>query len=93
MPVGRRLDILAEYPALHLVRLDGAFDPARQVDLYLPDDTHWSSVGHRLAARAVERRLVALGVLGSVSPTGALSSADGPEGRIGDDPRSGALLQ
>ena len=32
------------------------------VDLYLPDDTHWSTVGHALAATLVEQRLRALGV-------------------------------
>lgn len=57
------LDLLAEYPALNLVRFDRGFDPATHVDLYLPNDTHWSTVGHRLAARLVERLLVEKGVL------------------------------
>jgi hypothetical protein len=58
-----RLDLLAQYPALNLVRFDQGFDPAAHVDLYLPDDTHWSTAGHRLAAGLVERVLVAKGVL------------------------------
>ena len=58
-----RLDVLAEYSALNLVRFDRGFDPAEHVDLYLPNDTHWSTVGHRLAARFVERELVGKGVL------------------------------
>ena len=58
-----RLDLLAEYPALNLVRFDQDFDPAEHVDLYLPNDTHWSSVGHRLAARLVERLLIDKGAL------------------------------
>jgi len=62
-----RLDLLAAYPALHLVRFDRNFDPARHVDLYLPDDTHWSTVGHALAARLVEQQLHALGVLPSLA--------------------------
>jgi hypothetical protein len=59
-----RLDLLGEYPSLHLVRIGpGNFDPAEHVDLYLPDDTHWSTIGHALAARLVEQRLQAFGVL------------------------------
>jgi len=58
-----RLDVLAEYPALNLVRFDHGFDPAAHVDLYLPNDTHWSTVGHRLAAKLVERELARKGVL------------------------------
>ena len=57
------LDLLAQYPALNLVRFDQGFDPTAHVDLYLPNDTHWSTVGHRLAARRVERLLVEKGVL------------------------------
>lgn len=57
------LDLLAEYPALNLVRFDRDFDPASHVDLYQPNDTHWSTEGHRLAARLVERLLIAKGAL------------------------------
>ena len=60
-----RLDLLAEYPALNLVRFDQGFDPTEQIDLYQPNDTHWSTMGHRLAARRVERELVGKGVLPS----------------------------
>ncbi|MGB8842132.1 MAG: hypothetical protein WCC64_13815 [Aliidongia sp.] len=63
-----RLDLLAEYSALHLVRIDREnFDPAAQIDLYLPDDTHWSTTGHALAAELVEQRLRTLGVLPAVT--------------------------
>ena len=58
-----RLDLLAQYPALNLVRFDQGFDPAGHVDLYLPNDTHWSTTGHRLAARLVEHLLIDKGVL------------------------------
>ncbi|HEV2675684.1 MAG TPA: hypothetical protein VGV37_14160 [Aliidongia sp.] len=58
-----RLDLLAQYPALNLVRFDRDFDPTDHVDLYLPNDTHWSTTGHRLAARLVERLLIAKGAL------------------------------
>lgn len=57
------LDLMAEYPALNLVRFDRDFDPAAHVDLYLPNDTHWSSTGHRLAARFVEQELTDKGLL------------------------------
>ncbi|MDB5362514.1 MAG: hypothetical protein JWO51_3811 [Rhodospirillales bacterium] len=57
------LDLLAQYPALNLVRFDRGFDPTAHMDLYLPNDTHWSTVGHRLAARLVEQMLVEKGVL------------------------------
>jgi hypothetical protein len=60
-----RLDLLAEYPALHLVRFNRDFDPTAAVDLYLPDDTHWSTIGHARAARLVENHLRALGALPS----------------------------
>jgi hypothetical protein len=59
-----RLDLLADYPALHLVRFDRQiFDPADHVDLYLPDDTHWSTIGHALAAGLVEAKLRELGTV------------------------------
>ena len=57
------LDLLADYPALNLVRFDRGFDPTAHVDLYLPNDTHWSTAGHRLAALLVERLLAAKGAL------------------------------
>jgi SGNH hydrolase-like domain, acetyltransferase AlgX len=57
------LDRLAEAPGLNLVRLGDAFDPRRTVDLYLPDDTHWSPRTHALAGSAVRDALIARGVL------------------------------
>jgi hypothetical protein len=63
-----RLDLLDQYPALDQVRFDrGNFDPAAHVDLYLPDDTHWSTSGHARAAELVEERLRVLGVLSAVT--------------------------
>jgi hypothetical protein len=56
-----KLDALATFPGLHLVAFNRQnFDPAAHVDLYWPDDTHWSSVGQALAARLVEQKLQAL---------------------------------
>lgn len=57
------LDRLADAPALNLVRLDLALDPRRHVDLYLPDDTHWSSSGHEIAAGLVLRQLLERGIV------------------------------
>jgi hypothetical protein len=57
------LDLLAHYPTLNLVRFDQGFDPAGHVDLYLPNDTHWSTAGHRQAARLVEQLLIEKGAL------------------------------
>ncbi|HVJ54641.1 MAG TPA: hypothetical protein VM689_19425 [Aliidongia sp.] len=57
-----RLDLVA-VPGLNLVRFDQGFEPTEHIDLYLPDDTHWSTVGHALAAKLVERKLRALGAL------------------------------
>jgi SGNH hydrolase-like domain, acetyltransferase AlgX len=48
-----RLERVARVPGLNLVPLDDAFNPRRQVDLYLPDDTHWSGTGHALAAARI----------------------------------------
>ena len=73
-----RLDLLAEYPALNLVRFDRDFDPAGQIDLYLPDDTHWSTAGHALAARFVERRLHELGALPALAAALKAPAADDP---------------
>jgi hypothetical protein len=58
-----RLDLLAQYPALNLVRFDQGFDPIANIDLYLPNDTHWSTIGHRLAAKRVEQLLIDKGAL------------------------------
>lgn len=58
--------VLAADPRLHLARLDQAFQAAvaaGEVDLYLPNDTHWSSRGHALAARTVREDLQRRGVL------------------------------
>jgi hypothetical protein len=57
------LDRLADAKTLNLVRLDQALDPRRQVDLYLPNDTHWSGSGYAIAADLVLRELLALGIV------------------------------
>ena len=47
------LEVLAQVPGLHLLRLDlalGAAISAGTKDVYLPDDTHWGSQGARIAA-------------------------------------------
>jgi hypothetical protein len=56
------LDRLAEIPSVNLVRVDSALDPRSHVDLYLPDDTHWSSATHAMAAGLVLRALVEQGI-------------------------------
>jgi len=56
------LDRLDEIPSVNLVRVDGALDPRSHVDLYLPDDTHWSSATHEMAADLVLRALVERGI-------------------------------
>ncbi|HWK44001.1 MAG TPA: hypothetical protein VNT30_04750 [Stellaceae bacterium] len=57
-----RLDLLAATPGLNLVDLMPVLDPTSQVDLYLPDDTHWSTIGQALAARTVLETLQQRGV-------------------------------
>jgi hypothetical protein len=57
------LDRLADAPSLNLVRLDEALDPRRHVDLYLPDDTHWSGTGYAIAAERVLGALASRGVV------------------------------
>ncbi len=56
------LDRLAEIPSVNLVRVDRVLDPRSHVDLYLPDDTHWSSATHAMAADLVLRALVEQGI-------------------------------
>ncbi len=58
-----QLGRLDDIPSVNLVRVDRALDPRAQVDLYLPDDTHWSSATHEMAADLVLRSLVARGVV------------------------------
>jgi hypothetical protein len=54
---------LDELPSVNLVRIDRALDPGTRVDLYLPNDTHWSSATHEMAAGLVLRALVERGVV------------------------------
>ena len=58
-----RLDRLAEIPSVNLVRVDRALDPGARADLYLPNDTHWSSATHEMAARLVLRALLERGAV------------------------------
>ena len=77
-----RLPLLAEVPALHLVRLDDRLDPTAQVDLYLPNDTHWSTHGHALVARLIIEHLEERGVLSPASSVAA-PAPPGPAGAGG----------
>ena len=54
------IERLAADKSLHLVRLDQAMQAAiaeGAVDVYLPNDTHWASRGHKIAAATVARYL------------------------------------
>jgi hypothetical protein len=57
-----QLSRLAAIPSLNLVPLAAALDPVAQVDLYLPDDTHWSTATQAMAARLIRRMLEARGI-------------------------------
>ena len=57
------LDRLDDIPSVNLVRVDRALDPRAHVDLYLPNDTHWSAATHAMAATLVLRALVERGVV------------------------------
>jgi hypothetical protein len=57
------LDRLADARTLNLVRLDTALDPRRDIDLYLPDDTHWSGAGYAIGARRILETMLALGIV------------------------------
>jgi hypothetical protein len=57
------LDRLAEIPSVNLVRVDRALDPREHVDLYLPNDTHWSAATHEMAAELVLHALVERGIV------------------------------
>jgi hypothetical protein len=54
---------LDEIPSVNLIRIDRALDPLAHVDLYLPNDTHWSATTHEMAADDVLRALVESGAL------------------------------
>jgi hypothetical protein len=56
---------LAEIPSLNLVPLAVALDPVAHVDLYLPDDTHWSTATQAMAAGLIRRTLEARDVFRS----------------------------
>jgi hypothetical protein len=58
-----RLGRLDEIPSVNLVRVDRALDPTARADLYLPNDTHWSSATHEMAAGLILRALVERGVV------------------------------
>ncbi len=53
-----QLRLLDDIPSVNLVRVDRALDPRARVDVYLPDDTHWSSATHEMAAEMVLRALL-----------------------------------
>jgi hypothetical protein len=58
-----QLDRLTDAATLNLVRLDGALDPRKHVDLYLPDDTHWSAAGYEIAAQRILDQMLERGIL------------------------------
>lgn len=58
-----RLDIFAADGAIRFPRIDSAIRQAVRsgnIDVYLPDDTHWGYVGHQTAANALVDYLQAL---------------------------------
>lgn len=57
-----QLSRLAEVRSLNLVPLAAALDPVAHVDLYLPNDTHWSAATQAMAAVEIRRMLEARGV-------------------------------
>lgn len=62
------MDEIARHPQLHVPRLDVALknEIARGTqDIYLPNDTHWGSAGHRSVASALQKYLVRMGILDS----------------------------
>jgi hypothetical protein len=58
-----QLSRLDEISSVNLVRIDRTLDPGARSDLYLPNDTHWSSATHEMAAGLVLRALVERGVV------------------------------
>ncbi len=64
LPGSRLPDLLASFPVPD-ARLDVALSRAiakGERDVYLPNDTHWGSAGHRLAAEAILAMLTAEGL-------------------------------
>jgi hypothetical protein len=66
-----RIGLVAETPGLNLIRLEALLDPTAEKDLYLPNDTHWSSSGHAHAAQAAAAWLGGAGVLSRASSAAA----------------------
>jgi hypothetical protein len=58
-----RLDRIAGLAALNQIPLAAALDPRAAPDLYLPNDTHWSSATHERAAALILQHLAARGVV------------------------------
>ena len=57
---------LAEEPGLNLIRLDTPLRAAirnGEIDVYLPNDTHWGEAGCQIVAREVKARMIAQGIL------------------------------
>jgi hypothetical protein len=71
-----RLDLFARSPTLNLVPLADLMDPTRTVDLYLPNDTHWSAAAHAMAARRIRDTLLARGIVREPAANGTATSAD-----------------
>jgi len=65
LPVSHLGEVCAT-PGLHVARADLALAQAisaGEVDVYLPNDTHWGSTGHQIAARELIREMRALGAV------------------------------
>ncbi|MBV9523314.1 MAG: hypothetical protein JO010_11005 [Alphaproteobacteria bacterium] len=74
-----RLDRIAALATLNIVRWNGALDPRKNVDLYLPDDTHWSPMTQAMAAGLVRDALLAQGVLRREADAAYLRRVNGIE--------------
>jgi hypothetical protein len=70
-----RLPLVAEQADLNYVRLDDRLDPTAEIDLYLPNDTHWSPRTHERVAGWILDWLAARGV---TSASGVASDRPGP---------------
>jgi hypothetical protein len=60
------MDEIARHPHLHAPRLDVALRKEIALgtrDIYLPNDTHWGSIGHRITAEVLYQYLKKQGVL------------------------------
>jgi hypothetical protein len=60
------MDEISKHPELHAPRLDLALRKkiAHGIqDIYLPNDTHWGSTGHKITAETIHQYLLEKGVI------------------------------